>query len=81
MSKFRKKMKRTSKLRKRMMMNPQKKRKITLHQSGYFSEPSGLESPGKYEYRIGAVEAASLQIIELTFEQSEVFASSFRIEV
>jgi hypothetical protein len=39
-----------SEFRKRMMMNPQMKRKITLHQSRYFSEPSGLETPSKYEY-------------------------------
>jgi hypothetical protein len=47
MSEFRKKMKRMSEFRKRMkrMMNPQMKRKITPHQSGYFSEPSGLETP------------------------------------
>jgi hypothetical protein len=31
-------------------VSPQMKRKITLHQSRYFSEPSGLETPSKYEY-------------------------------
>jgi hypothetical protein len=35
---------------KRKMLNPQTKRKITLHRSGYFSKPSILETPNKYEY-------------------------------
>jgi hypothetical protein len=39
-----------SKFRKRMMMNPEMKRNITLHQSGYFCDPFGLETPSKYEY-------------------------------
>jgi hypothetical protein len=34
----------------REMMSLHMKRKITLHQRGYFSEPSGLETPSKYEY-------------------------------
>jgi guanylate kinase len=50
MSESRKKMKRMSKFKKMMMMNPQTKRKITLHLSEYFSEPSSLETPIKYEY-------------------------------
>jgi hypothetical protein len=52
-SKFKKKMKRLLEFRKRMkrkMMNPQTKRKITPHHSGYFYEPSNLETPSKYEY-------------------------------
>jgi hypothetical protein len=34
----------------RKMMNPNMKRKITLHQRRYFSKPCGLETPIKYEY-------------------------------
>jgi hypothetical protein len=52
-SKFKNKMKRMLEFKKRMkskMMNPQMKRKITLHQSGCFCEPFVLETPIKYEY-------------------------------
>jgi hypothetical protein len=43
-------MKRMLEFRKRMMMNTQMNMNITLHQSRYFSEPFGLETPSKYEY-------------------------------
>jgi len=39
----------------REMMSLQIKSNITLHQSRYFSEPSSLETPSKYEYLIGGV--------------------------
>ena len=50
---FMKKMKRMSEFRerkKRKMMNPHTKKNINSLQSGYFSKPFGLETPGKYEY-------------------------------
>jgi hypothetical protein len=52
MLEFRKMMKIMSEFRKRMKrkISPQTKRKITSHQSIYFSDPFGLENPIKYEY-------------------------------
>jgi hypothetical protein len=48
MSKFREKIRRMLEFKK--MMNPQMKRKITLHHSMYFSKTYILESPSKYGY-------------------------------